>query len=301
MKIKVCIPHYFGDTQPKNTRLKSFYGSFSGNVTKKSKALDKCLSSLIHSVVENNDVLVNNRIDNSQINFAPKFRDSFNYIRVQEKQQNHDISISVITDGKNVCKSVLDKYRNFIDVVEVNIDDSMNLVFEAREHLLKQQDYDLYFYCEDDIGVYDKEYFDKIDWFAKQTNNNGVLMPNRYESICSLEFEKLYVDGPIYEQFVDKYTKIADNAIQLNYQNEFISFDQPSNTHSGTFCLTKKQRDHIIEFGIERDSGFISSLESAGTLTVMQFFQVYKPNFKQRKFLEVEHLYTRHLHTKGRK
>jgi len=301
MKIKVCIPHYFGDTQPKNTRLKSFYGSFSGNLAKKSKALDKCLCSLIHSVVENNDVLINNRIDFSQVNFAPKFRDSFDFIRDQEKKENHNISISVITDGKNVCKSVLDKYKNFIDVVEVNIDDSMNLVFEAREYLLKQQDYDLYFYCEDDIGVYDKEYFDKIDWFAKQTNNNGVLMPNRYESICSLEFEKLYVDGPIYEQFLDKYAKIVDNAIQLNYQNEFIIFDQPSNTHSGTFCLTKKQRDHIIECGIERNSGFISSLESAGTLTVMQFFQIYKTNFKYRKFLEVEHLYTRHLSTKNRK
>ena len=115
------------------------------------------------------------------------------------------------------------------------------------------------------------------------------------------EFEKIYVDGPIHEYFVDKYTKIVDNAFQLNYQNESISFDQPSNTHSGTFCLTKEQKDYIIDCGIERDSGFISSLESAGTLTVMKFFQIYKPNFNQRKFLEVEHLYTRHLSSRNRK
>lgn len=294
MEIKVCIPHYFGDTQPKNTRLKSFYGSFSGKIGKKSKALDRCLSCLIHSVNQNNDVLLNNLIDTEQINFSPKFRDTFNFIRPQEKEKNHSVSISVVTDGKNVCKSILQKYKDFIDIVEVNIEDSMNLVFETREHLFNQQGYDLYLYCEDDIGIYDKKYFDKIIWFAEKTNHKGVLMPNRFENICSLEFEKLYVDGPIHKGFVEKYTTFEENSIQLNYEDKLISFDKPLNPHSGTFCLTKKQKDHIINGKIERSSDFISSLESVCTLTAMQFFQVYKPNFIHRKFLEVEHLYPRH-------
>lgn len=59
-----------------------------------------------------------------------------------------------------------------------------------------------------------------------------------------------------------------------------------------TFCLTKNQRDHIIKKGIKRRGDFVSSFESVCTLTPMEFFDIYKTDWKFRTFLEVEQHYT---------
>jgi hypothetical protein len=282
MKIKVCIPHYFSKSFDKEFYKSKglIHGSLDGNVEKRKKSFDQCLWSLVHLGKENNDGLLDMRINmiNNPLNVFKK----------------HDIFITVVTDGKNFCNEILDKYKKYIKVKEVKIDNSLNLVFGAREELFSDDGYDLYFYCEDDIGIKDKKFFDKIEWFAKQTNHRGVLMPNRFENLYSLEVEKIYIDGPINQNLLQKFMTPKMNSLSLSYRNSQIIFDEPTNPHSGTFCLTKKQRDYIIERGIERKGDFVSSLESVATLTAMEFFTIYKTAFKHRKFLEVEHLCTRY-------
>jgi hypothetical protein len=64
------------------------------------------------------------------------------------------------------------------------------------------------------------------------------------------------------------------------------------NPHSATFCLTQKQKDFITEKGIQRRGDFVSQFESVCTLTPMEFFDIYKTDFKYKTFLEVEQHYT---------
>lgn len=282
MKIKICIPHYFAIKFDED-----FYsshgwthGSLDGKIDKRAEAFDKCLWSLFHIGTQNNDGLLDIRTNITN--------------KILNEIKHHDISISVITDGKNICEEILNKYKKYITIKEVDIDDSMDLVFETREELFSEGNYDLYFYCEDDIGINDKKYFDKVVWFAEQTDYKGVLMPYRFENLYSLEIEKIYIDGPIDQNMLTRFMKPKNNSLSLKYKNTNIVFDNPMNPHSGTFCLTKQQRDCIIRKGIKRRSDFVSSLESVCTLTAMEFFDIYKTNFKYRKFLEVEHLCPRY-------
>lgn len=282
MKIKVCIPHYFSTKFDEKFYFSHgwSHGSLDGNIGKRTFAFDRCLWSLVHLGFKNNDGLLDIRT-NITNKLLPQIK-------------TYDISISIVTDGKNICEKILDKYKNFIDVKKVNIDNSMDLVFETREELFSEENCDLYFYCEDDIGINDKKYFDKIKWFAEHTNHTGVLMPYRFENLYSLEIENLYIDGPIDQSMLIKFMVPKRNSLSMDYKNTNIVFDNPMNPHSGTFCLTKQQRDYIMNKGIKRRSDFVSSLESVCTLTAMEFFDIYKTAFKYRKFLEVEHLCPRY-------
>jgi hypothetical protein len=281
MKIKVCIPHYFSHQKEENhLDLPGGWvpGSARGTVEKRSQSFAKCLLSLVN-MSKNNDYAVLDIRTNT-----------FN--RLENIHKKYDISITVMTDGKNICEEVLNKYKNFVDIKEINLTDSRNLIFEAREHLLDCDNYDLYYYCEDDIGITTKNYFDRILWFSEQTNHQGVLMPHRFENPYSPEIEKLYIDGPIDQNLLQKFMIPKKKALSLLYQGKNIVFDKPMNPHSATFCLTKKQRDHIINVGIERRDDFVSAFESVCTLTPMQYFHIYKPCWKHRMFLEVEQYYT---------
>lgn len=282
MKIKICIPHYFSTKFDENfhSTYGWTHGSLDGKTDKRITAFDKCLWFLFHIGTKNNDGLLDIRTNITN--------------KILNQIKNHDISICVVTDGVNICEKILNKYQKFIDVKKVKIDNSMDLVFETRDELFKKDDYDLYFYCEDDIGISDKKYFDKVKWFAEQTNHTGVLMPNRFENLYSLEIEKIYIDGPIDQNMLKKFMTPKNNSLNLNYNSTNIIFDNPVNPHSGTFCLTKRQRDYIMEKEIKRRSDFVSSLESVCTLTAMEFFDVYKTSFAYRKFLEVEHLCPRY-------
>lgn len=284
MKIKICIPHYFSSSfDEKFYQSKSWtHGSLEGKTEKRTQAFDKCLWSLFHIGTENNDGL---------LNISKRTVDKLLSVRTKD-----DISITVVTDGKNVCNKILNKYSDYIQVKKVKLKNSTDLVFEARDELLYDvgDEYDLYFYCEDDLGISNKNFFDRIFWFAEQTNHRGVLMPHRFENLYSLEIEKIYIDGPIDQRMLKNFMTPKNNSLNLSYKNNTLTFDNPINPHSGTFCLTKKQRDYVTDKGIQRKSDFVSSLESVATLTVMEFFDIYKTSFTHRDFLEIEHLCTRY-------
>jgi hypothetical protein len=280
MKIKVCIPHYFSKQSQSDCDLPGGWipGSARGTVEKRTQSFSKCLWSLVHLGKQNDYSLLDIRTNQ--------------FHRLQNIHKKYDITITVITDGKNICEEVLEKYKNFISIKKVDIDDSKNLIFEAREHLLHQNGYDLYLYCEDDIGFTTKNYFDKIYWFAQQTDHKAVLMPHRFENPHSPEIEKLYIDGPIDQNLLRKFMIPKVNALSLNYNHKNIVFNKPMNPHSATFCLTEHQKKYINQKGIQRKGDFVSNFESVCTLTPMEFFDIYKTDFKSRTFLEVEQNYT---------
>jgi hypothetical protein len=280
MKIKVCIPHYFSNQSQNNFNLPGGWipGSARGTIEKRTQSFSRCLWSLVHLGKQNDYVLLDIRTNQ--------------FHRLQDIHKKYDVDITVITDGKNICEDVLEKYKKFITVKNVDIDDSKNLIFESREYLLQQNNYDLYLYCEDDIGFSTKDYFDKIYWFAYQTDHKAVLMPHRFENPYSPEVEKLYIDGPIDQTLLKKFMIPKINALSLYYKDKQILFNKPLNPHSATFCLTEKQKNYINQRGIHRRGDFVSNFESVSTLTPMEFFDIYKTNFKNRTFLEVEQHYT---------
>lgn len=282
MKIKVCIPHYFSQNlqSSKEYNLPGNWipGSAKGTPEKRKNSFSKCLWSLIHQGKQSNYNVLDIRTNE--------------FYKIQKIISKNEISISVITDGKNICEEILNKYQNYIEIKEIKLQNSKDLIFNAREYLFEQDDYDLYLYCEDDIGFTTKNYFSKIYWFAEQTNHQGVLMPHRFENPYSPDVEKLYIDGPIDQTLLQKFMKPEKNALTLNYNDRKINFNHPLNPHSATFCITQKQKDYIFKKGIQRRSDFVSQFESVCTLTPMEFFKIYKTDWNYRTFLEVEQYYT---------
>jgi hypothetical protein len=237
MKIKVCIPHYFSKKvqSSNNYNLPGDWlpGSARGTPEKRKNSFSKCLWSLVHQGKQNDYFLLDIRTNQFQ--------------KIQKPIHKHQISISIIIDGKNICEEVLNKYKDYIEVKEIQLENSKDLIFEAREYLFQQNDYDLYLYCEDDIGFVTKNYFDKVLWFAEQTNHQGVLMPHRFENPNSPDVEKLYIDGPIDQTLLVKFMKPEMNVLSLEYKGKNISFNHPMNPHSATFCLTEYQKNYIIQ------------------------------------------------------
>jgi hypothetical protein len=204
----------------------------------------------------------------------------------------HEIDITVLTDGNNLCESVLEEYGDFISVINLELSDSKNLIFEAREHLLSSSGYDLYLYCEDDIGFTTQDYFAKIKWFAEETDQRSVLMPHRFENPLSPIVQKLYIDGPIDQDLLAKFQPAEMSVLSLSYEDEKIIFNKPMNPHSATFCVTDAQRQEMNYRGVQRKGDFVSDFESVCTLSVLEFFSVFKTDFEFRNFLEVEQHYT---------
>jgi hypothetical protein len=280
MKIKVCTPHYFTSTPKGDFDLPGGWipGSARGDHNKRRTSFSKCLWSLIHAGKSQDYYLLDIRTN------------QFN--RVRKPKHHQHLDVTVVTDGENFCEDVLAQYRDFVEVKHVDVEDSKNLIFEAREYLLQQEGYDLYLYCEDDIGFTTKDYFAKIKWFAEATDNKAVLMPHRFENPYSPDIEKLYIDGPIDQNLLRKFMEPQIDALRLDYNGREIVFNKPMNPHSATFCITENQRKYINEQGIERRGDFVSTFESVCTLSVLEFFDVYKTDFKFREFLEVEQHYT---------
>lgn len=280
MKIKVCIPHYFSKKSEDGHNLPGGWipGSARGTTEKRKNSFDKCLWSLVHLGKRNDYSLLDIRTNT--------------FHRLQKISRPYEISISIIHDGHNICEEILDKYKKFISIKELKLDDSKNLIFEAREYLFTHNNYDLYLYCEDYIGFITRDYFDKIHWFAEKTNHKGVLMPHRFENPNSPEIEKLYIDGPIDQKLLTKFMIPEENSLVLDYKGKSIKFNKPMNPHSATFCLSREQRNHIHNVGIERNGDFVSNFESVCTLTAMEFFEIYKTDWNYRTFLEVQQHYT---------
>src|SRR5207237_10657657 len=64
--------------------------------------------------------------------------------------------------------------------------DPLMLGFEA-QRLMRERagGYDIYGYMEDDLGVTEPAFLDKIAWFAGQFGETALLLPRRYEMSSS--------------------------------------------------------------------------------------------------------------------
>jgi hypothetical protein len=184
-----------------------------------------------------------------------------------------EIEITVCTDGENTLGEVLDEFRHFIQIKTFELEDPKNLPIATRDWLLRTRDdgeqCDLYAYLEDDIVINDLEFFDKQLWFLIKTKGQFCLMPHRYEPVFRRKVGRLLIDGPLKPSLVRRFSEPKPNAGRGVYQG----------IHPIEFDSSKKLATN----------GFISPLETAATLTVLEHFTVFKPSIDCTNFLTIEH------------
>lgn len=288
MDIQVCIPHYFTETHRETG-----YGSLrKGSRLRRSIALGRCLSSLVNlrRSGKSHELNIRHRGIEERLDSRPF---------PVELEPDLNIEITICTIGDAYLDDVLSLYGTNITLQKLTPDKPMELGLATRDHLIQERpDADLYVYMEDDLIIGDPLYFDKLSWFHTQTDHRMCLMPHRYEPRVAPNKGKLLVDGPLKESFIRRFTSPQKEAVRGTFMGHEVCFDISDNPHSGSFCLSRSMVQHLRQQQLPR-KGFSGPLETAATLTVLQFFPILKPSRQHAAFLEIEHGHTSFLNYFG--
>ncbi|MEQ9667715.1 calcium-binding protein [Coleofasciculus sp. G2-EDA-02] len=153
-------------------------------------------------------------------------------------------------------------------------------------------DYDYYCYLEDDLILHDPWFFVKLNWFTQQAGDLSLLQPNRYEVSTHTLSTKAYIDGDLAPKVTAPFQTVQEKPkINGKVMGMPITFHRALNPHSGCYFLNANQMEYWVSqpHFLDRDTCFISPLESAATLGIMKTFRIYKPSPNQANFLEIQH------------
>ena len=179
-------------------------------------------------------------------------------------------------------------------------EDPRLLGFEAQRALLEAfigsetagDPFDYIAFLEDDILLTDADFFLKLRCFNRAFGNDYLLMPNRIETMEHHgQLRRFYIDGDYNPSATETYRRSTGKQFSFPHLGEMVSFEQPSNLHSGCFFLNREQARVYASSGHagEIDTSFHGPLESAATLGMLKTFQLMKPSPKNGRFLTVEH------------
>ncbi|WP_415408812.1 hypothetical protein ACLM45_08680 [Synechococcus sp. A10-1-5-9] len=272
MNVLIALPHYFKEVD------QATYGSDRrGQRQARSIALFQCFNSLL-AMQKNADDLI--------LNISAEGLQSAGSL---SERREVTLEIHVFTDGINMINSVLNIYKEGINVHTFELANSRHLPLKARDHLIENgHAYDLCLYMEDDLIIRDSEFLDKQIWFIKESEHRAVLMPHRTEWVPNGNGQRLLVDGPLKKEFIERFYTPKCNAAQGTFKGRGVIFDQSDNPHSGLFCISGVQAKQLATLE-QPVHGFIGPLETAATLTVLRRYLVLKPAWKDRDFLWIEH------------
>jgi hypothetical protein len=164
--------------------------------------------------------------------------------------------------------------------------------------------YDYYCFLEDDLILHDPWLFIKLNWFTKQASDLSLLQPHRYEVAAHNLTCKAYIDGDLAPKVTAPFQNVKEKPkLQGNIIGVPITFCRTFNPHAGCYFLNANQMGYWASqpYFLDRDTSFISPLESAATLGIMKTFRVYKTEVEQASFLEIQHFGTRFLSLIGKK
>jgi hypothetical protein len=213
-------------------------------------------------------------------------------LRAFDKAERNTIDIVVIT--VRGCH-VLDQIGIDPKTYTINHFDGppLMLPFEAQRIMRERVGgYDLYAYMEDDHVIVDPDFFRKITWFVECFGPGAMLIPTRYEMAHS--------GTPAKVEFSPRLSRRATAAFRRPdllpslvgcWHGREQTFRLPNNPHTGCFFVTDAQLKHWIAQPsfYDRDSSFVSPLESAATYAPGRVFGMYKPAEPDPWFLAVEH------------
>lgn len=305
MNILFTIPHYFQPTaEGKHSSLRPDAGFRA-----------EALASLVLSLHENfgcNQFTV----DLSR----PAMRRNVNL-----SERNH-VNIIIITLGDNHVLSHISRLSHLFahhTVTDPEYDPRF-LGVKCREVLRelyfgKPNYFDFYCFLEDDTLIHDPLFFEKLMLFTAHFGNERLLLPNRYEvESTGFYFDKrpmetrigikLYCDGEIDPELTKGYplgaNANAPERLEMQVGGKTIRFRRPTNPHCGGYFLNAEQMRMFMEtpYFLEKSAEFVGPLESSATLGIMKRFAIYKPDFDNANFFEMQHYHARLLnHVKVRR
>lgn len=278
LRVRAALPHFYRE-HPGGTG----YGSGrEGQRLARSVALARCIGALQALQRSDQDLVLN--IGRRWLDSTPGAE------AASVPLPPLTIDVHVFTDGEHVLEEVFQSLVRGVTVHQLRLDDPRQLPLEARDYLIRAEpDTDLSLYLEDDLVIGDPLFLDKQHWFLQGCEHRAVLMPHRYEPIPGRRGQRLLVDGPLRDGFIGRFTQPRQDVGRGRFRGGAeVRFDRTANPHSGLFCLSQSQVRQLRTQTLPRD-GFISPLETAATLTVLQSFAVLKPGLAQRDFLWVEH------------
>jgi hypothetical protein len=282
MRILITIAHFF---KPENN---SRYGSKLNNPQSRLSALRYSISALHQLFSKSQNI----------INISQKLAFPVN------QPQAHDLDIVICTTGDSHLVNQLlipsHFYRHHPTEAE-----PMLLGFECQAVLrdcLGQYDY--YCFLEDDLILHDPWFFAKLSWFSDQAGDLCLLQPHRYEISSHAITSKAYIDGDLAPRVTEQFQNVNERSqLKSIIMGVPIAFQRTLNPHSGCYFLNAKQMAYWAKqsYFLDRDTSFISPLESAATLGIMKTFRVYKSVVQQASFLEIQHYGTKFLDLIGKK
>jgi hypothetical protein len=212
------------------------------------------------------------------------------------------VDCHVFVTGTAWQQEVLAGFERRIRVHRLQLEDPRSLPAAARDFLLHEEagEADLYLYLEDDLVINDRLYVDKLLWFCERTQHRFALMPHRYELTGSAAVARLFVDGPIDGDYLRQFQEPQEGVAKGRFwDGQEVCFDVASNPHSGSFALSRAQRQLLHAEGVAPKE-FVGPLETVATGTVLAAFPVWKPSWACRDFLQLEHAHPSFLQERHR-
>lgn len=276
MRILFTLPHFFNPSN--NGR----HGSQRKDPQPRIQALTNCIANL-HQLFSKSQC----SIDIAQRLAIPANQSQF-----------HDIDIVICTTQNCHFLAQIPLPSHFYQHHPTNAEPLL-LGFECQA-VLKDYlgQYDYYCFLEDDLILHDPWFFIKLAWFTELTGDLNLLQPNRYEVSTHNLLRKAYIDGDLNPQVTDKFQQVQEQPeLTGKIMNNPVIFRRALNPHSGCYFLNNKQMQHWAKqpYFLNRDTSFVSPLESAATLGIMRTFRIYKPAPNQASFLEIQHFGTSFL------
>ena len=250
-------------------------------------ALARCMAGILALNRQPQDLILNHAEERWEI--SPPSRD------ITTRLAGVVIDLHVFVNGDHYLKEVIDHFEGRLTLHRLDLADPKRLPLAAARWLTHEQTSaaDLHLYFEDDLVIQDPRFVDKQVWFTERTEHRFVLMPHRMEPCVAQAPMRACVDGPIkplgqHEPvWSDQEEEFARGTF---WDGRSIGFARASNPHSGSFCLSEKQRQIVAEAqGGDDPQLFVGLLETAATGTVLDHFPVLKPLWADRDFLALEH------------
>lgn len=284
MKVLVVIPHYFDPSGNGN------YGSTGPDAGRRIAGLSRSLLGLRETLGPRQAFLY-------CLHENVPGRGNGRLVRVNDFLAS-ELDIVVCTTANNNLVSQLLVPPDFFYHQEVQAE-PMLLGFACRGILKAQLGrYDYYCYMEDDLLLTDALFLRKLEWFNAVFGDETVLLPHRFETSEKEPLQKLYIDGPVREDFTAQWQDINDRgALETEALGRKVTFERWPNPHSGCFFLNARQMEKWAathDFA-DIDCSFAGPLESAASLGIMKNFRIYKPSFANAGFFEIRHLDNRYL------
>ena len=284
MKLLVVIPHYF------NAQGNRHYGSTGPEVAKRIAVLSRALQGLRETLGPAQAFAY------CLQQYVPG-QGNGRLLRVNEFGASQlDIALCTTGDAHLVGQLLVPPSFFIHETVEC---DPMLIGFVCRQMLKANLGrYDMYCYMEDDLLLTDPLFLRKLAWFNSLFGDETVLLPHRFETSEKEPINKLYIDGPVREDFTAQWQDVNDRRmLKTEIFGKKVSFERWPNPHSGCFFLNARQMEKwasMADFAAT-DCSFAGPLESAVSLGIMKNFRVYKPSFACAGFFEIRHLHNRYL------